>query len=123
MTTKLIYLASPYSHPMKRVREDRVVGVCVAWRELSAAGHLVFSPIAHSVVIEQHLKTPTTWDFWQALDCAILDRCDELWVLKLPGWQESTGVSAEIQRARAKGMEVRLIEPSAAVLKAMQEAA
>jgi hypothetical protein len=41
----------------------------------------------------------------------MLQRCDELAVLKLPGWRESTGVTAEIAIAREFGLPVRFIEP------------
>ena len=52
---------------------------------------------------------PTGWDFWERIDRAYLARCDEVVVLMLDGWQESTGVRAEIALARDLGKPVRFL--------------
>ena len=44
----LVYLASPYSHPVAAGRADRVELVCAAAAALLARGSLVYAPIAHS---------------------------------------------------------------------------
>ncbi|MFK5165356.1 DUF1937 family protein, partial [Propionibacterium freudenreichii] len=49
---------------------------------------------------------PTDWEFWAAYDEAILSSCISLIVLPLDGWQESKGVSAEINIARRMGLPV-----------------
>jgi hypothetical protein len=45
----MIYLASPYSHPDRAVREERFRGACRATAALLRSGHAVFSPIAHAI--------------------------------------------------------------------------
>jgi len=51
------------------------------------------------------------WQFWQRHDLAFLAFCDEMVVLKLPGWEESIGVRAEIAAARTLGKPVTFLEP------------
>lgn len=69
---------------------------------------MVFSPIAHSHCIAQH-GLPLDWGYWERHDERLLAACDELWVLKLDGWQHSRGVQAEIAIARAMGKPVRFV--------------
>jgi nucleoside 2-deoxyribosyltransferase len=104
----MIYLASPYSHADPAVREARYQAACRATAALLKAGLVVFSPIVHSHPLVA-FALPTGWDFWERIDRAYLARCDELVVLTLDGWRESTGVRAEIALARALGKPVRFL--------------
>jgi len=97
----LIYLASPYGHPDPAVREERFRAVCVVAARLMREGLYVFSPIAHTHPIAEAGDLPKGWDFWKGYDRVMLSACSELWVLCLPGWEESEGVAAEIQIARS----------------------
>ena len=108
----MIYLASPYSHPDQAVERQRFDAVCQAAAALMRRGLAVFSPIAHSHAIAR-FGLPTDWAFWQRYDRAFLAWCDELWVLTLPGWEQSAGVRAEMEIAREMGKPVRLIDPVA----------
>jgi nucleoside 2-deoxyribosyltransferase len=104
----VIYLASLYSHADPAVREARYQAACRATAALLKAGLVVFSPIVHSHPLVA-FNLPTGWDFWERIDRAYLERCDELVVLTLEGWQESTGVQAEIALARGLGKPVRFL--------------
>jgi nucleoside 2-deoxyribosyltransferase len=104
----MIYLASPYSHPDPAVREQRFHAACRAAVAMLHTGRVVFSPIAHSHPLAQH-GLPGNWHFWEQYDRAFLERCDEVVVLMLDGWQESVGVQAEIRIARELGMPVRYL--------------
>ncbi len=104
----MIYLASPYSHPDAAVRQARFEAACHAAAELIRRGHVVFSPIAHSHCIAQH-GLPADWGYWERHDRRLLAACDELWVLKLEGWQHSRGVQAEIAIAWAMGKPIRFV--------------
>lgn len=106
----MIYLASPYSHPDPDVREQRYRAACHAAAELIQAGHIVFSPVIHSHPLTA-FGLPTGWEFWQRVDLALLERCDEVVVLKLEGWEESVGVHAEIRTAGELGKPVRHRDP------------
>ncbi len=105
-----IYLASPYSHSDPSVREERFKAVCKAAAILMQRGYLILAPICHSHPIAKH-GLPTDWIFWEKYDRAILRRCEEMWVLMLPGWESSRGVQAEIKIAKELGMPVEFIDP------------
>ena len=107
----MIYLASPYSHPNAIVRERRFRAACRVAARLIRAGLVVFSPVAHGHAIAL-CGLPTEWEFWERHDRRFLEICDEVVVLTLDGWRESTGVRAEIQIAEQLGKPVRYLEPS-----------
>lgn len=107
-----IYLASPYSHPDPEVRERRFEAACRAAGRLMLKGKVVFSPVAHSHPIERiGLDRRYGQDFWLRQDIPFLRGAAELCVLKLPGWEQSIGVEAEIQYARLHRIPVTYLEP------------
>lgn len=106
----MIYLASPYSHPDAAVREARYREACRAAASLIRAGVVVFAPIVQSHPLVEH-GLPTTWEAWEAIDRAILLRCDGLTVLMLDGWRESVGVRAEVAMAMGLRLPVGYMEP------------
>lgn len=108
----MIYLASPYSHPMPRIRLARFECVCRAAGVMLNRGHNVLSPIAHTHPIAIIMKLPTGFDFWAELDKAYIDRCDEVWVLMISGWENSIGVRFEIDYATSQGKRVLFVDPS-----------
>lgn len=108
----LIYLASPYSHEDTAIRDERFNIVCRVAARLMAQGHLIFSPIAHTHPIAMAGELPTGWDFWQKYDHAHLDAAAQVWVLRIDGWDRSTGVKAEIDYAMSKGKPVAYICPT-----------
>jgi hypothetical protein len=108
----MIYLSSVYSNSDPSVREERFRIACRVTAALLRAGQLIVSPIAHSHVLVEH-GLPSDWSFWERFDRTLLERCDELLVLTLPGWQESVGVQAEIQIARELNIPIRYLDPDA----------
>jgi len=106
----MIYLAAPYSATDPAVEQQRYDAVCRAAAALMRRGMEIFSPISHSHGIARY-GLPTDWAFWQRYDRAFLAWCDELWVLKLSGWESSVGVRAEMAIAKEMGKPVRLIDP------------
>jgi len=99
MNHRLIYLASPYNHENKDVRVDRANQAAGACSWLMQRGHVVYSPIVHNHAIACLYELPTGWDYWGRFDTVMLSRCDEIVVLRIPGWQESKGISAELKIA------------------------
>jgi nucleoside 2-deoxyribosyltransferase len=113
--SKLIYLASPYSHPDPVVVLERFHEVCRWSAALLADNINVISPIAHShpiSVASEGILDPLNWEVWQKLDFTILDRCDQLWLCNMDGWRNSVGCKAEVQRARSQGKPCRLLTPN-----------
>lgn len=111
----LVYLASPYSvvgrYPewqKKKIKQERFEKVCWAACKVMEMGHEVFCPIAHSHPIEIYGKTPSDEAFWLKQDFAILNHCDEMWIVTILGWEQSSGIKKEMQRARWHGIPVKL---------------
>ena len=102
---RLIYLASPYSHPDPAVRQQRYEQACEATAALIRQGYLVYSPIVHSHPLVSH-GLPTDWGYWQQMDTRMIKACDALVVLLLKGWDSSKGVTCEICMATLLEMPV-----------------
>ena len=96
----LHYLASPYSK-YGQGHEQAFKDAAQAAATLIKRGLLVFSPIVHSHPIAMLGGVdPVDHELWLRLDLALLDECDSLLVLMMPGWDESRGVAAEIEHAQ-----------------------
>ena len=100
----LIYLASPYSkyHGGMQAAFDKVVQKA---GKLMLEGYKVFCPISHTHYIQDHVGDLGP-DGWLEQDFAVLDRCDELWVYMMDGWDTSYGVQKEIERANIMNIPV-----------------
>jgi nucleoside 2-deoxyribosyltransferase len=109
---KIIYLASPYSHPDQRVLQDRCNAAQKATAKLMREGHTVISPIAHSHGVADFLtdNLRLDGDFWMEQDLPLLARCDEMTVLCLKGWENSKGVKREIEFASRRGIPTSFLE-------------
>lgn len=110
-TRRMVYLACPHSHPDAAVRQQRFEAVTAKAAELFRDGAWVYSPISHTHHIAQHLDGWDNWESWADYDRHMLSLCTELVVLKLPGWDDSRGVKAELRIANELGLPVKLIEP------------
>lgn len=100
----MIYLASPYSHENEKIREERYWTVCYAAARLMAEGHHIFSPIA----MTHGICASTGGDnfaflHWKELDEEMIRLCDEFWILRMDGWEESKGIKAELAYAVSLG--------------------
>ena len=107
---ELIYLACPYMHSDPAVIEDRVRHVNKLAGALINEGFYIFSPISHSHPIAKEVDLPGDWKFWEGYDRAIIAFCKGLYVFKLPGWEKSIGVAAEIKIAKEMGIPIEYIE-------------
>lgn len=113
MKKELIYLACPYTHKDHAVMVARFEAVNRVAAKLMGEGKYIFSPISHTHPIAEAGTLPRGWDYWEGYDRRILSCCDRLIVLKLPGWEISTGVQAEIKIAQEIGLPIEYIEYSA----------
>lgn len=104
----MIYLAIPYSG----IEELSFKISCMVTAFLMKTGKTVYSPIVHGHILATKYDLPADWEFWLKHDLDILCRCDELYVVTLDGWDESFGVSAEIEEALSMGMPVTFIDPA-----------
>ena len=106
---KKIYLAIPYNDPDDSLRHFRFRKANEVAAELMNQGHCVFSPISHSHPIAEQCDLPKGYDFWHSWNKPFVEWCDELHVVAIPGWGDSSGVQDEIRMAREMGKEVVFI--------------
>ena len=99
---KLIYLAGAYSGT-PRESFNNLTRYAV---ELFNIGFFVYSPITHCHPMAVVGGMPTDFEFWGEYNRAMISKCDEVIVLMYEGWEDSTGVQAEIKIAREIGIPV-----------------
>jgi hypothetical protein len=101
----LTYLACPYTHRDAGVQEARYIHAtrAAAWL-MDIMPWNVFSPITHSHPLHTIAGMRGDWPFWKQVDKQYLRLSERLVVLTLPGWDDSVGVKAEIEIARAEGV-------------------
>ena len=104
----LSYLAAPYSDPDPLVVADRMERLCKADAKLMKKGIFTVSPLLKHFII-QHEQLPGDWEYWRDYSAALLCGVDRVYVLMLPGWKESIGVSAEIRLATDVGIPILYI--------------
>ena len=72
----------------------------------------VFSPISHTHPIAEASEgtLPTGWEFWEGFDRQYLNVCKKIIVLRIPGWDTSTGVKAEIKIGEDDGISIEYMD-------------
>lgn len=106
-----IYLACPYTHENPAIRESRFEAVTFMAGSLMQTGALVYSPITMGHSICKRCELPQDFAYWEASCISYLTSwATALYVLTLPGWQESRGVLAEIKAACATGLPIIYIK-------------
>lgn len=97
----LTFISSPYSHqdPDTEAMRARLAGDFAAycWRD---RGLIPISPIAHWHDIGRRNRLPGNAMAWVAWNKTLVQKSDMMYVLCLPGWRDSLGVSYEVQFAR-----------------------
>lgn len=116
MQSNLIFISTPYSHPDKSVQVERFEITCQLVANLLNQGKFPISPIVHG--------HPTTgygvrgdWQFWQDYCHEFIRVSQVMYVGDLDGWQESTGVQAEIDYAKSLGKNVYLVSIEGQIIK------
>lgn len=109
---ELIYLSSPYTHDNPFVRSYRFLesARAAAWI-LIKLRLVVFGAIAHSEAFVPY-RLPVEWEFWADFDTVYIQRSKEVWVLCLPGYTNSMGVTTEVKIARDLGRRIVYMIPS-----------
>lgn len=107
---KIIYLASPYTHPDPEVRERNFRDVSKVAAVLNAQGVVAFSPITYGHTLLEFKEMPHDWAFWKNFCLSFLQHCDKLVVCKMDGWEKSNGVTEEMKFAQENGIEIGFIE-------------
>ena len=109
--SKLYYLASPYSHTNSFIKQCRYEAVIYAGSLLTRKGFRLLEPIAMCHEQSNRHDMPGGYEFWKTRDRGFIDICDGIIVLTINGWDESVGVSDEIQHARDTRKSVTFMSP------------
>ena len=104
--SKLIFISSPYNHWDDSVIESNYFKVAKFAAKLCSEGFVVISPIVYGHNLLKLRDFPSDWEFWQNFCLTLLDRCDEMIVYKMDGWDKSRGVKGEIEFATNKGIKI-----------------
>lgn len=107
----MIYIASPYTHEVPAVVEQRFLQVTKYAAKLVKQGKTAISPITYGHTLVQVEEMPTDWLFWRSFCLQILLRCTQVHVLMLPGWDISGGVAAELEVAMLADIPIVYIDP------------
>ena len=107
---EIIYIGSPYSHPDRAMMEENYRRVSKLAADLCSQGKVAFSPITYGHTLLGFKEMPGTWEFWQNFCLSFLVKADKLLVYKMPGWESSKGLDAEISFARDHGIAIEYLE-------------
>lgn len=106
----MIYIASPYSHPQPSVEQERYEKVkAYTTKLISEYKLLAFSPIVYGHQFRTDIEG--SFEQWADFDKYMIRHSSCMHVFKLPGWEESVGVTAEIELAVECGIPIHYVEP------------
>lgn len=92
----MIYLASPYTAGQSDIMQARYEAARSRAADFISRGFMIYSPIVHCHDLAACHKLPRDFLFWRTYNLHFLALADQLWVLMLPGWNTSRGVTAEV---------------------------
>lgn len=107
----LIYLATPYTHPDKRVRAKRAKQAAILACRLIQQGNMIYCPVAHGHALAECGDLPGDIQYWRLLNMPILEVCGELWIGTLDGWMDSDGIKDEVKIMHADLKPIFTVDP------------
>ena len=112
--TKIVYLACPYTDRDPRVRRWRFHMATAAAATLVKRGVVVFSPVTMTHPMDVVLAGENTLgsEFWGKFDEAFMDKCSEMIILEIDGWDSSSGIRREIEFFKKSGKPISFMQQS-----------
>lgn len=109
----IVYLACPYTHQDPQVRLARFEMATKAAAHLIERGRIVYSPITMThpidVVLADEGQTLGS-DYWVAFDEAFMEVCSEMLILRIEGWDRSSGIKREREYFEAAAKPVAFLD-------------
>lgn len=105
----MIYLATPYTHDDKAVREQRYREAVATSFKLTVNGHNIFSPIIMTHDMGVTFGLPYQYEFWEKWCHDFISSSNLFLVACMDGWEGSGGVSRESSYARSINKPVRFV--------------
>ena len=109
--SEIEYLAIPYTDPDEDVMGYRAELSDIVCADLMNQGRVIFAPISSCHHIAKKYTLPRDWEFWKKIDEEFIRASKTLLVIQLPGWENSTGVTAERKIAEDAGIPIEFIDP------------
>jgi len=107
---KKIYLATPYSHKDKEVRQQRYEKITEITSLFMSKGYIVFSPITYAHPISDKYELPKDWLFWERMGRAFVSWSDVVAIYAPEGYKNSVGVMAELDIASKLNKDIVMID-------------
>ncbi len=110
-----IYLASPYTAVDsegaldEELMTSRYLRTLKCYSHLLKSGLVVFCPIVMTHEADKHMGRARP-EFWYEFDKPFLQHMGAMFVLKLPGWEDSKGVKMETDVASSRQVSIFYLE-------------
>lgn len=99
-TRPLIYLSLPYSHENLFVVEARIDAFVKIAAQVEREGQFhAVSALFNQLLLDHGQRLPRDTEFWLSYSRSLVGASERLAVIRLPGWDSSKGVLAEIDYA------------------------
>lgn len=105
-----IFVAGPFNHPDQNVKDARVRAIAEYCVRMFNEHKNPISALLMGLSFAAHGNLSTDTKTWETFSGTMVRGCDELHVLMMEGWEESSGVKLEIEIAQHLGIPVRYIE-------------
>lgn len=110
----VVYLAGPYTHVDYHIRLKRYRMLTQAAAVLMRNGCIVYSPITYTHILDSQytqMGLSMSHEEWLEFDRPFMEMCESLYILKLDGWTESTGIAREIEYFTSKQRQIIYLPP------------
>ena len=104
----LIYLAAPYTDDNPDIMAARKSAVDIWTLAMMQQGHPVLSPLTYETALKETGFNFPSAEEWYRYDRQLMQTCDRLLIMGLPGWERSRGVNIELEHANENGMPIYL---------------
>ena len=108
--TKKIIVVAPFNTPNEELKKRRVKTIATYCGELFKKGHIPVSALLSGLAFAEHSELPTDTLTWVNFSKLYVKGCDEMHVLKLENYLNSTGVLLEIAEAIELGIKIVYID-------------
>lgn len=106
----MIYIASPYTHDDTEVMQRRYEAVLRYCAHKTQHRVVIYSPIVHFHEMAKHFSLPRDIHYWREANMTMLRISKHMEVLKLPGWEDSEGISDELEATEMLYLHVEWID-------------
>ncbi|WP_329408591.1 DUF1937 family protein [Nocardia vinacea] len=105
-----IFLACPYSNSDPEIVHERFLRCNEVAATIVRSGHAVFSQVSMSHPINEALgeEAAVVGKLWAPIDAVFMEMMDELVVVDIAGWEQSSGIKREIEFFRSRSRAVSM---------------